>query len=307
RVPAWAVTVPARCSFYVWEIVLTSAVVQLGLALPMVVYFHRVGLSGLSANAFIVPLMGVVVPIGFLAVVTGWMWVGQIVGWGLAAAQAIVNFHAGFEPVWRIPAPPLWLAIALSLALIAASIVRTRAARIAAAVTVGLLLAVMLWHPFAPAVHSGELELTAIDVGQGDSLLVVFPDGKTMVIDGGGVPVFGRAQGSKLDTGEDVIAPYLWDRGIRRLDVIVVSHAHEDHAGGLPALVTDFRPREVWTGATPPSGTWDRVRDAALHTAAAIKPLHSPARFAFAGTAIQALPPTPAHLPPHTPHHNHTP
>ena len=54
-----------------------SAVVQLGLALPMVVYFHRVGFSGLSANAFVVPLMGVVVPVGFVAIFTGWHWVAQ--------------------------------------------------------------------------------------------------------------------------------------------------------------------------------------------------------------------------------------
>jgi len=153
-------------------------------------------------------------------------------------------------------------------------------------------------------VHAGELELTAIDVGQGDSLLVVFPDGKTMLIDGGGIPAFGRPQRSNLDTGEDVVAPYLWDRGIRHLDVIAVSHAHEDHVGGLPALVTDFRPREVWTGATPPSGTWDRVRDAALHTGAAIKPLHSPARFAFGGTEIEVLAPMPEYLPADTPKNN---
>src|SRR5205085_521121 len=68
RAPLWLTTLPARGAFYFWEIGLTSAVVQLGLALPMVVYFHRVGLSGLSANMFVVPLMGMVVPIGFFAI-----------------------------------------------------------------------------------------------------------------------------------------------------------------------------------------------------------------------------------------------
>lgn len=55
--PTWPVTITARAVFFVYEIVLTSAVVQLELALPMVVYFDRVGFSGLSANAFVVPLM----------------------------------------------------------------------------------------------------------------------------------------------------------------------------------------------------------------------------------------------------------
>jgi competence protein ComEC len=304
RTPLWAVTLPSRCVFYFWEIVLTSAVVQLGLALPMVVYFHRIGLSGLSANAAIVPLMGLVVPIGFFAVLTGWMWVARVAGWGLSAAQAVVNLHAGFEPAWRIPAPPLWLAIALSLALIAAAIAGTRRARHAAAAVAGVLLAVLLWHPFAPALHAGELELTAIDVGQGDSILVVFPDGRTMLIDGGGMPVFGRPQRSNLDTGEDVVAPYLWERGIRHLDVIAISHAHEDHAGGLPALIADFRPSELWTGATPPGSTWDRVHDAAIRSATAIKPLHAPARFSFGGAEIEVLAPMPDYLPDDTPKNN---
>jgi competence protein ComEC len=304
RVPAWVVTIPARCVFYVWEVVLTSAVVQFGLALPMVVYFHRVGLSGLSANAFVVPLMGLVVPIGFLAIFTGWIWVAKIAGWGLSIAQLIVNYHASLEPAWRIPTPPLWLAIALSLALIAAAIAGARTSRIAAAVSVCVLLALLLWHPFAPAIRPGELELTAIDVGQGDSLLLVFPNGKTMLVDGGGTPVFGRPQRSSLDTGEDVVAPYLWDRGIRHLDVIAVSHAHEDHIGGLPALIADFRPAELWTGATPHSTAWDRVHDTAVHAGAVIKPLQSPARFSFGGTEVEVLAPMPDYLPGDTPKNN---
>jgi competence protein ComEC len=304
RTPLFLTTLPARVVFYTWDIALTSAVVQLGLALPMVVYFHRVGVSGLSANMFIVPLMGIVVPAGFLAILTGWAWVAGIAGAMLSWSHAIVTFHAGIEPSWRIPTPPLGLAVAISLALIAAATMRTRTGRLGAGAVVALLLGLMLWHPFAPALHARELELTAIDVGQGDSLLVVFPDGKTMLLDGGGIPVFGRAQRSNLDTGEDVVAPYLWDRGIRRVDVIALSHAHEDHIGGLPALIADFRPAELWTGATPHSVSWDRAHDAAVRTATAIRPLHSPARFAFGGAEVEVLAPMPGYLPADTPKNN---
>ncbi len=65
-----------------------SAVIQIGLALPMVVYFHRVGLSGLSANALVVPVMGLAVPVGFVAVFTGWAWVAQR---GRMAAVAVAG------------------------------------------------------------------------------------------------------------------------------------------------------------------------------------------------------------------------
>src|SRR5205823_1923118 len=184
--------------------------------------------------------MGLVVPVGFLAVFTGSVWVAKLAGGILWLSHQAVTFHANLEPNWRIPTPPLWLAVALSLALIGAAIAATRTLRIAGGMAVMVLLALVLWHPFRAATRPGELELTAIDVGQGDSLLVVFPDGKRMLMDGGGIPLFGHAQRSNLDTGEDVIAPYLWDRGIRRVDIIALSHAHEDHSGGLPALIADF-------------------------------------------------------------------
>ena len=87
-----------------------------------------------------------------------------------------------------------------------------------------------------------ELELTAIDVGQGDSLLVAFPDGKLMLVDGGGILTFGHHAKSKIDIGEDVVSPYLWQRSIRKIDVVVLTHAHDDHAGGLPALIENFHP-----------------------------------------------------------------
>ncbi len=67
RLASLAVVTPARIVLFFLEVGAVSAVSQVGLALPMVVYFHRVGLSGLSANAFIVPILGIAVPIGFVA------------------------------------------------------------------------------------------------------------------------------------------------------------------------------------------------------------------------------------------------
>ena len=121
-----AVVVPARCLLFFFEIALISTVIQLGLALPMVVYFHRVGLSGLSANALVVPLLGLAVPLGFVAVFTGWAWVANAAGGLLWLSQKVVAWHASIEPRWRIPTPPLWLGVALAAALIAAALARGR-------------------------------------------------------------------------------------------------------------------------------------------------------------------------------------
>jgi competence protein ComEC len=240
--------------------------------------------------------MGLAVPIGFVAVLTGWGWVAALGAWLLRVSRVIVGWHAAHEPNWRIPTPPLWLGIALSVALLAFALARGRWWRAACGVVVAVFLALLVWHPFPPEIHPGELEMSVIDVGQGDSILVVFPDGQRLLVDGGGIPAFGRQTPSQLDTGEDIVAPYLWDRGMRSVDIVALSHAHEDHIGGLPALVADFHPRELWTGATPDSPAWRTLRAEALRDGVKVVPLEAPAHFAFGRTAIDVLAPLPGYV-----------
>jgi len=304
RLATIAVVAPARILFFLYEVTVVSAVVQTGLALPMVVYFHRVGLSGLSANAFVVPLMGLVVPVGFVAVFTGFRGVAKIGAVLLWMSQRVVTFHAGIEPAWRIPTPPVWVGVGLSAALIAAAIARGRWWRAGAGSAVAVFLVLLLWNPFPPETRPGTLEMTAIDVGQGDSILVVFPDGKRLLMDGGGIPAFGGKSRAQLDIGEDVVAPYLWNRSIRSVDVIALSHAHEDHIGGLPALTGDFHPRELWTGVTPESPTWCTLREKAARNGVKIVPLEAPARFAYGGAEIEVLAPFSDYIPADSPKNN---
>jgi len=304
KVPALAITLPVRVALFFYEVAVVSAVIQLGLALPMVVYFHRLGLSGLSANAFAIPLMGLAVPAGFLAVFTGWHWVAAIGGWMMRLSHVIVGWHAAHEPNWRIPTPPVWLGIALSLAFVAFAVARGRWWRAATGVAVAALLTLLVWHPFPPEFHAGQLEMSVMDVGQGDSILLVFPDGKRMLMDGGGIPAFGHQAHSQLDTGEDVVAPYLWERGMRSVDIVALSHAHDDHIGGLPALVADFHPRELWTGATPDSAGWRKLRDEAARDGVKVVPLEAGRHFDFGGTAIDVLAPLADYVPNDIPKNN---
>ncbi len=80
-----------------------------------------------------------------------------------------------------------------------------------------------------------------LDVGQGDSALVELASGKTVLLDGGGT------RDNRFDIGRRVVAPYLWNRGIRTLDLIILSHPHPDHMNGMPFLLRKFNVGELWS------------------------------------------------------------
>jgi competence protein ComEC len=296
RVAQYVVTFLARVCLYVYEIFVTTFFIQAGLALPMIVYFHRLSASGLTANAFIVPAFCVIIPLGFLAIATNSHTLAALCAWLLNVSRIAVRWHAGWEPAWRIPAPPFWLGGLFTLALIVAALRFSRRwmpARAAAAAVVCGALAAIVIHPFSPRVQRGRFELTAIDVGQGDSLLVTFPSGKLMLIDAGGIPSFGRAKKPGIDTGEDVVSPYLWSRSIKHLDIVAVTHGHEDHIGGMSAVLRNFHPAELWTGATEESPEWRTLRETAsrLHIPVVEKRRCDP--FQLGGATVQVLAPGP--------------
>ena len=306
RASCLAISIPARVLFQAFQLAVVSAIVQFGLALPMVTYFHRIGFSGVSANVLVVPLMCAVIPVGFIAIFTGSTWVARIAGWLLAASHLAVSWHMRLEPNWRIPTPPLWLGIAIAAALIAAGLT-ARIGRwwlIASTAPLTVLLALLLWHPFPPRIARRQLDMTVVDVGQGDSILLTFPDGKLMLVDGGGIPSFGHHAASQMDVGEDVVSPYLWDRSIRNIDVMVCTHAHADHIGGLPSLLDNFHVRELWTGANSDNPAWCALRDRARQDGVRIVSMHRGQSFRYGGTDIQVLAPSLDYVPQENPHNN---
>ncbi len=140
----------------------------------------------------------------------------------------------------------------------------------------------------APKIESRKLEITAIDVGQGDSLLVVSPEGRTMLIDGGGS--IGPVR-SEFDFGEDVVAPYLWSRGLGHLDVVALTHAHGDHIGGLPRIIEDFHPSELWVGINPKTPALMHLYEIANQNHLAIRQQVAGDELDWSGTHIRVLSP----------------
>jgi competence protein ComEC len=218
----------------------------------MVWYFHRLALAGVPVNIVIVPLTSLLMPIGIMAALAA--YVLAPVAKVLAILSAIllhgilatVNALATLPRAdLRLPLPALAVALLCGLTFAFALFALRRSRRLMLAASTALVLsAALLTVPRAPEVHHGVAELTAIDVGQGDSLLLVSPRGHTILIDGGGPPGFARP--NAFDVGEDVVSPYLWTRGFSRLDAVVLTHPHTDHMDGLRAVIRNFGPRELW-------------------------------------------------------------
>lgn len=303
---AAALAVIARAILYAYEMAVISTTIQIGLALPMAIYFHRISLSGFSANIFIVPLLALVMPIGFVAIFTGWHAPAILAGWLLVASEKIAAWHVRFEPEMRVPDPPVWLSLSFVAALLALAFTMSfsRFWRWPPLAAVFALFGLIFYHPFAPQIHRGQLEFSALDVGQGDSLFIAFPNGKLMLIDGGGIPVFGRHATPRLDIGEDVVSPYLWSRSIRRVDIIACTHAHDDHMGGVPALIDNFHPTELWAGANPDSPIWTAVQRHARERGVRVVPMQSGRLFNFGGATIEVLSPPEDYVPAETPKNN---
>jgi len=81
-------------------------------------------------------------------------------------------------------------------------------------------------------------------------LFIVSPGGKTLLVDGGGAfgGFAGREASFGIDPGEEAVSPYVWSRGFQKLDVVALTHAHQDHLGGLTAVLENFRIGKLWVG-----------------------------------------------------------
>ena len=83
-----------------------------------------------------------------------------------------------------------------------------------------------------------DLDITFIDVGQGDSIFIIFPNKKTMIVDAGGSPYWMGED--SWDPGKEVVVPYIRSAGIKKLDYVIVSHPHGDHFGGMFSVLTSL-------------------------------------------------------------------
>ncbi len=275
RHPALAaavVTGPARALLWVANMLVLSAILQLGLLLLMAENFHRVTFVGIGLNAVAIPVMilllGFAVPTVVLSATFPPLavWPAKLLALIMRGLFTLTDLP-GLPPwlSYRVPDPPGWVAWGFALSIVAAAWALGRRPRVfsGSCAACGIFATLIALHPFPPKIPRGALEVTALDCGGGDALFLVLADGTTMLVDAGGMrgqsTREGTFQGRRWDPGEDIVSPYLWSRGIQQIDIVALSHAHEDHLGGLFAVVRNFRVGEFWQGTNPPTPSYQAL------------------------------------------------
>jgi competence protein ComEC len=282
-----------------YETILVSTVMQFALALPMTWYFHRATITALLANALVVPATALMLPASIAALVLNTLStrlalpVKLATEWMLAFITGTVRIFGTMRASdIRVATPSFMLAITAAAGLVSVVLAFRRSNRLIRAFGIGAFVLsslVLLYGARSSRLDPpNALEITAIDIGQGDSFLIRTPEGKTLLLDSGGML---NGEHANFDIGEDVVSPFLWASGITQLDAVAVSHTHIDHVGGMPAIIHNFQPKEIWLA--PGAEVYERKRllEAAARERTSIRSMQGGQSFRYGGALFEVLSP----------------
>ncbi|MEW6681932.1 MAG: DNA internalization-related competence protein ComEC/Rec2 [Nitrospirota bacterium] len=242
-----------RLRSYTAALLITSVAAGVGTA-PLVAYhFNQVNWVGVVSNPIAIPLAGIlVVPLGLasgVAAAASQSPTLPLADWNAAALDVLlrlVDFFASWPmAIAHVAAPPIAV-VAVCYAVLAALVDRRVKPWKRGLAGGALVILAVPWLVGTPRwISKAALEVTWLDVGQGDGAVIRFPSGRVMVVDGG-------KRFFDLDAGRLVVAPMLWNQGVDRIDYLVASHPQLDHIGGLLFVADRFPIGEVWTNGRRP-------------------------------------------------------
>ncbi|HEX7418745.1 MAG TPA: DNA internalization-related competence protein ComEC/Rec2 [Thermoanaerobaculia bacterium] len=199
-------------------------------------HFHQFALGGSVMTVLLTPIIFVMLVVGAAFCVTELTLLLRLIAVLNALCSWLNNISSPFSGFFAAP-QQLTLAIALIAAVASIALLngKRRAIAIAALFAIPASAAIVRHVSLRSTPHP---HVTFLDVGQGDSILLR-SGSHNVLIDGGG-----RSEDPRF--GETVLLPMLVDRGVRKIDIVILSHAHPDHCGGLPAVIEQLRVGEVW-------------------------------------------------------------
>jgi|LSQX01.2.fsa_nt_gb competence protein ComEC len=271
------------------SMVLLSLAVELWIGPLLARSYNRICWIGPLANVGIVPLSSLTLAAGLGAALAPGVLGDAIVPVAGKSATLLIagaRAAAALPGAWqRCPTPPaawvwggigllfLWSFLKWRRRWIPPALVTATLLLLAAAPSPLLQSALARFRLRAPLVQPGArgapptLSFSFLDVGEGDAIVIRFPDDGLWLLDAGGLvlPPAEEESGAGFDIGEAVVSRYLWHQWLLRPDRVILSHADMDHAGGVPAVLANF-PVDAFGYA--PAGADARILEKILATAA---------------------------------------
>ncbi len=299
----WGATAASRWServlggSQIWTLVASSVGATLATAPLSALVFGSISVIGVGLNLIAIPLASFALPAVLMSLLVAPWWVrgseALAAGGGLLLHLLEIVAERGgaapgaaliFEP-GPIPAVLAGVAITVAVWLFGrqnrVSEVGRRAAWLAAVAGIASLASAL-----PGAIHSGPgLTLHFLDVGQGDAAVIQTAAGHWVLVDAG-------PKDERGDAGRRVIAPFLLRHGVRRLAAVIVSHAHRDHFGGLPAVLEAAEVDRVFEPGLPvPDRDYLALLDQVEDTGIPWRPLRAGDRLAVDEVSLEVVHP----------------
>jgi competence protein ComEC len=227
-----------------------SLAAQIGTLPFTLLYFHKLSIVALLANLIVIPLIGFIVGLGIMTLFAGPLF--YFLGYSYASANELLSYllfsfvHlvGGYEhsfisiQKFSLFDSILFYSVVLFIAFIWKSLSNLKSKFIILLLTVFILFSGFRIDNSDLLPHN-KLSVLTIDVGQGDAILIKFPDGKSALIDGGNATDF-------FDNGERILIPLLNYLGIDKIDYGFITHSDADHYKGYLTLIKSKRVKQIF-------------------------------------------------------------